>query len=89
MHKNAPYAKSVLIYGGEANGKTLLVHAACSAAGATFINLSPRNTDGKYPGSQLGKMLQMAFKVAKIMAPSIIYIDEVELVLLTRMFFTM
>ncbi|MCO5548461.1 hypothetical protein L7F22_001919 [Adiantum nelumboides] len=80
VHKNAPYAKSVLIYGGEGNGKTLLVHAACSAAGATFINLSPRNTDGKYPGSQLGKMLQIAFKVAKIMAPSIIYIDEAELI---------
>ncbi|MCO5594040.1 hypothetical protein L7F22_048059 [Adiantum nelumboides] len=80
VHKNAPYAKSVLIYGGEGNGKTLLVHAACSAAGATFINLSPRNTDGKYPESQLGKMLQMAFKVAKIMAPSIIYIDEAELI---------
>ncbi|KAH6557819.1 hypothetical protein KP509_1Z091600 [Ceratopteris richardii] len=80
VHKNAPYAKSVLIYGGEGTGKTLLVHAACSAAGATFINLSPRNTDGKYPGSQLGKMLQMAFKIARIMAPTIIYIDEAELV---------
>jgi ATP-dependent 26S proteasome regulatory subunit len=56
------------------------VHAACSSAGATFINLSPKNIDGKYPGGQLKKMIQVAFKVAKIMAPSIIYIDNVEMV---------
>ena len=43
-----------------------------------FFNLSPRNTDGKYPGKAVGHMLHMVFKVAKVMAPSVIYIDEVE-----------
>lgn len=55
------------------------VHAACRAAGATYFNLSPRVTDGKYKGAKkVNQMLQMTFKLAKVMAPSIIYIDEIE-----------
>ncbi|KAJ7568629.1 hypothetical protein O6H91_01G041400 [Diphasiastrum complanatum] len=83
VHEHAPFIKSVLLYGGDLNGKTLLVHAACRATGAAFINLSPSNTDDKYPGKQAGRMLQMAFKVAKIMAPSIVYISEVEKIFVT------
>jgi len=57
-------------------------HAACQAAGATFLNLSASMIDGKYPGAKnINRMLQISFKIAKIMAPSMIYIEDVDQVL--------
>lgn len=53
------------------------------AAGANFFNLSPRNTDGKYPKKAVTTMLHIVFKVARTMAPSVIFIDEVEKVFLS------
>lgn len=43
-----------------------------------FINLSPSCTDGKYPGKKSAMMLHMAFKIARLMAPSVIHIDDME-----------
>ncbi|XP_024529622.1 IQ and AAA domain-containing protein 1 [Selaginella moellendorffii] len=83
VHEHAPFIKSVLLYGGSLNGKKLLVHAACRTAGATYINLSPEVTDGQYPGKQATKMLQMAFKIARVMAPSIVHVDGVEKLFVT------
>lgn len=53
------------------------------AVGANFFNLSPRNTDGKYQKKAVAMMLHIVFKVAKTMAPSVIFIDEVEKVFLS------
>ncbi|KAL2649813.1 hypothetical protein R1flu_017941 [Riccia fluitans] len=79
VNAKAPFIKSVLLYGGEGVGKTLLVHAACRSAGCTYFDLSPRNTNGKFQGGKkVAQMIQMTFKLAKIMAPSMIYIDEIE-----------
>ncbi|XP_024531716.1 IQ and AAA domain-containing protein 1 isoform X2 [Selaginella moellendorffii] len=83
VHQNAPYIKSVLLYGAEGNGKTLLVHASARAAGAAYFNLSPQVLDGKYPGKQGAKMLQMVFKLARIMAPSVVHISGVEKLFVT------
>jgi hypothetical protein len=52
-------------------------------AGSALFNLSPRNTDGKYPKKAVAMLLHIVFKVAKTMAPSVIFIDEVEKVFLT------
>ena len=52
-------------------------------AGANFFNLSPMNTDGKYQKKAVAMMLHIVFKVAKTMAPSVIFIDEVEKVFLS------
>ena len=78
VHTKAPLLKSVLLYGAAATGKTLLTHAAAAATGATFFNLSPRNTDSKYPGSAVKLLIHMVFKVSRTMAPAVIYIDEAE-----------
>lgn len=51
--------------------------------GANLFNLSPTNTDGKYQKKAVAMMLHIVFKVAKTMAPSIIFIDEVEKVFLS------
>ena len=78
VQEKAPFSKAVLLYGVPNTGKTLLTHAIAQAAGASFFDLSPRNTNQVYPGKAVSLMVQMVFKVAKLMAPSVIYIDEVE-----------
>merc|ERR1719446_8407 len=73
----------MLFFGTPSCGKTLLSYALANAIGANFFNISPRNTDGKYPGKSVSLLTHMVFKVAKTMAPSVIYIDEVEKVFCT------
>lgn len=58
-------------------------HSKVACAGANFFNLSPRSTDGKYQKKAVAMMLHIVFKVAKTMAPSVIFIDEVEKVFLS------
>jgi len=83
IHERAPYIKSMLLYGGDKTGKTLLSHSIANLAGANFFDLSPRNTDGKYPGKNVNMMIHLVFKVARTMAPSVIYIDDAEKVFLS------
>ncbi|KAH8968693.1 hypothetical protein BDL97_03G141700 [Sphagnum fallax] len=84
VNENAPFVRSLLLHGAPKTGKTLLAHAACQAAGATFLNLSASVIDGKYPGAKnINRMLQISFKIAKIMAPSMIYIEDVDQVFVT------
>lgn len=59
------------------------MQAIANLSGANFFDLSPRNTDGKYPGKNVNMMIHMVFKVARTMAPSVIYIDEAEKVFLS------
>ncbi len=54
------------------------MQAIAHLSGACFFDLTPRNTDGHYPGKAVAMLLHMVFKVARTMAPSVIYIDEVE-----------
>lgn len=83
IHERVPYVKSLLLYGAERTGKTLLSHAIANLAGANFFDLSPRNTDGKYPGKNVNMMIHMVFKVARTMAPSVIYMDDAEKIFLS------
>eukprot|EP00878_Enallax_costatus_P017399 GHUV01018273.1.p1 GENE.GHUV01018273.1~~GHUV01018273.1.p1 ORF type:complete len:830 (+),score=314.81 GHUV01018273.1:156-2492(+) len=78
VHPRLPHIKSILLYGAPKTGKTMLAQAIAHLSGACFFDLSPRNTDGHYPGKAVAMLLHMVFKVARTMAPSVIYIDEVE-----------
>lgn len=55
----APLMKSVLLYGAPSTGKTSLCQSIAHAAGANFFDLSPRNTDAKYPGKAVALMIHM------------------------------
>ncbi|ORY51588.1 hypothetical protein BCR33DRAFT_752854 [Rhizoclosmatium globosum] len=58
-----PGAPSVLLFGPHGTGKTMLVNAVATEAGAQLFNLSPRNTAGQYVGKQnVTKMIHMVFK---------------------------
>lgn len=79
VHQSVPLLKAICLYGPRGSGKTMLAHAIATETGSNFINLSPENTAGKFVGlKQTSLMVHMAFKVAKVLAPSVIYIDNVE-----------
>ena len=76
-----PSVSTVLLYGPSGSGKTTLVNMVASEAGANLFNLSAKNTAGQFVGkANVTKMVHMVFKVAKATAPSIIYIDNFELI---------
>lgn len=53
----------------------MLAYALCNEAGAQFFNLSPAN----FPTTKgVAKLIQLVFYVARMRAPSVIYIDNVE-----------
>ena len=69
--------QSLMLYGPPGCGKTHVAHAIAAAAGANFLDISPANTDGKYPkGAQM--LMHKVFKVARVMCPSVVYMDECE-----------
>ncbi|XP_043549006.1 dynein regulatory complex protein 11 isoform X3 [Chiloscyllium plagiosum] len=79
VHEKAPLVKSLLLAGPSGVGKKMLVHALCTETGANLFNLSPHNTAGKYPGKiGLKMMIHMVFKVARMLQPSVVWIDNAE-----------
>ncbi|XP_010793269.1 IQ and AAA domain-containing protein 1 [Notothenia coriiceps] len=79
VHEKAPLIKAILLAGPAGVGKKMLIHAICQETGANLFDLSPLNTAGKYPGkSGLAMMLHMVFKVARLLQPSVIWIEDAE-----------
>lgn len=79
MHaKVAAHVKGLLLYGPSGSGKTLLARAIATSTGAMFFNLSPSNLEGKVEGKEIGKLIGRVFRVAKLHAPSVIYIDDAD-----------
>eukprot|EP00696_Hemimastix_kukwesjijk_P020327 gnl/Hemi2/9938_TR3446_c0_g1_i1.p1 gnl/Hemi2/9938_TR3446_c0_g1~~gnl/Hemi2/9938_TR3446_c0_g1_i1.p1 ORF type:complete len:833 (-),score=277.98 gnl/Hemi2/9938_TR3446_c0_g1_i1:123-2621(-) len=74
----SPPIKACLLYGPKGCGKSLLVDALASELGATLFDLSPLNIAGKYPGKKTSLMMHLVFKLAKVYAPSIIFVNEIE-----------
>jgi SpoVK/Ycf46/Vps4 family AAA+-type ATPase len=77
-HKKLPQVKGMLLYGPAGSGKTLLARAIATQTGALFLNLSASNLEGKVEGKELGKVVARAFRVAKIHAPAVIFIDDAD-----------
>jgi SpoVK/Ycf46/Vps4 family AAA+-type ATPase len=78
-HQRINAINSVCLYGPASTGKTMLTQAIAYEAGAQFFDISPTNTAGKYSGGKgTTLMLHMVFKLAKILQPSVIYIDDAE-----------
>jgi hypothetical protein len=76
---SAPYPQTLLLYGPQQGGKSMLIDALAAECGANVFELGHRNTDGKYEKKKAAIMMHMVFKVAKAFAPSIIKFDEAEL----------
>ena len=56
----------------------MLTHAVACQTGSVFFDLSPSHFADKDPLVDAKLLMHMIFKVAKTMAPAVLYIDEVE-----------
>jgi len=69
--------RGVLILGAKGTGKTTLAKAAVQALGATLIDFSPSVLVGKeLPAPKA--LITMIMRIAKINAPTVILIDDIE-----------
>ena len=69
--------KGVILYGEPGTGKTLLAKAVANSTSATFLRVVGSELIQKYLGDG-PKLVRELFKAADEMAPSIVFIDEVD-----------
>ena len=71
--------KGVILYGPPGTGKTLLAKAVANETSATFLRVVGSELIQKYLGDG-PKLVRELFRVANEMAPSIVFIDEIDAV---------
>ncbi|KAK4704981.1 26S proteasome regulatory subunit T2, partial [Phenoliferia sp. Uapishka_3] len=71
--------KGVILYGVPGTGKTLLAKAVANQTSATFLRIVGSELIQKYLGDG-PKLVRELFRVAEELAPSIVFIDEIDAV---------
>ena len=69
--------KGVILYGVPGTGKTLLAKAVANQTSATFLRVVGSELIQKYLGDG-PKLVREVFRVAEELAPSIVFIDEID-----------
>lgn len=69
--------KGVILFGPPGTGKTLLARAVANSTSATFLRVVGSELIQKYLGDG-PKLVRELFKTAKELAPSIVFVDEID-----------